>query len=42
VVGLVERYYDPAAGAVTLDGVDLRRLNLSWLRGQARRLYVCM
>ena len=36
VVGLVERYYDPAAGSVTLDGQDLRRLNLSWLRSQVR------
>ncbi|KIY96634.1 ATP-binding cassette, subfamily B(MDR/TAP), member 1 [Monoraphidium neglectum] len=34
VVGLIERYYDPAAGRVTLDGVDLRSLNLGWLRQQ--------
>ena len=39
VVGLIERYYDPAAGRVTLDGADLGSLNLTWLRQQvgARR-----
>jgi hypothetical protein len=36
VVGLIERYYDPLSGAVTLDGADLRTLNLAWLRGQVR------
>lgn len=34
VVALIERFYDPLSGAVTLDGVDLRRLDLSWLRQQ--------
>jgi len=34
VVGLIERYYDPAAGCVTLDGLDLRTLNIQWLRQQ--------
>lgn len=34
VVGLIERYYDPQGGAVFLDGVDIRRLKLSWLRSQ--------
>jgi len=32
VVGLVERFYDPHAGRVLLDGYDLRDLNLKWLR----------
>ncbi len=36
VVGLIERYYDPLSGAVTLDGADLRTLNLAWLRGRVR------
>lgn len=31
-ISLVERFYDPSAGAVTLDGNDLRSLNLAWLR----------
>lgn len=34
IVALVERFYDPLAGRVTLDGVDLRELNVKWLRGQ--------
>jgi ATP-binding cassette subfamily B (MDR/TAP) protein 1 len=33
-IGLIERFYDPLAGRVTLDGVDLRDLNLRWLRTQ--------
>uniref|UniRef100_A0A7S0R4U3 ATP-binding cassette transporter n=1 Tax=Chlamydomonas leiostraca TaxID=1034604 RepID=A0A7S0R4U3_9CHLO len=31
-VQLIERFYDPQAGRVLLDGVDLRALKLSWLR----------
>ncbi|KAI0282942.1 P-loop containing nucleoside triphosphate hydrolase protein [Russula brevipes] len=34
VVSLVERFYDPLAGSVRLDGVDIRELNLKWLRTQ--------
>jgi len=34
VVGLIERFYDPLSGSVSLDGVDLRSLNVSWLRKQ--------
>jgi ATP-binding cassette, subfamily B (MDR/TAP), member 1 len=33
-VSLIERFYDPAEGAVLLDGVDIRTLRLSWLRQQ--------
>lgn len=33
IAALLLRLYDPAAGAVTLDGVDLRELNVRWLRG---------
>jgi ATP-binding cassette subfamily B (MDR/TAP) protein 1 len=29
---LIERFYDPIAGSVTLDGNDLRDLNINWLR----------
>ena len=34
VIALLERFYDPAAGQIQLDGVDVRDLNLTWLRGQ--------
>jgi ATP-binding cassette subfamily B (MDR/TAP) protein 1 len=32
IVGLVERFYDPVGGQVLLDGRDISRLNLRWLR----------
>jgi len=32
VISLVERFYDPTAGQVLLDGIDLRKLNVKWLR----------
>jgi len=31
-VSLIERFYDPTSGVITLDGVDLCDLNLGWLR----------
>lgn len=34
MASLLERFYDPTAGMVTLDGQDLRTLDPSWLRGQ--------
>lgn len=34
LVSLVPRFYDPTAGAVLFDGVDIRRGTLSSLRGQ--------
>jgi ATP-binding cassette subfamily B (MDR/TAP) protein 1 len=34
IVSLVERFYDPIEGAVLLDGVNLKDLNLKWLRSQ--------
>lgn len=34
VVSLVERFYDPISGVVRLDGVDIRDLNVKWLRQQ--------
>ncbi|WVZ75065.1 hypothetical protein U9M48_023157 [Paspalum notatum var. saurae] len=34
VIALLERFYDPSAGEVALDGVDIRRLRLRWLRAQ--------
>jgi ATP-binding cassette subfamily B (MDR/TAP) protein 1 len=34
VIALVERFYDPTAGVVKLDGRDIKSLNLKWLRQQ--------
>ncbi|KAI5993497.1 P-loop containing nucleoside triphosphate hydrolase protein [Pisolithus albus] len=34
IISLVERFYDPLSGTVKLDGVDLRDLNIKWLRSQ--------
>ncbi|CAM6112793.1 unnamed protein product [Calypogeia fissa] len=34
VVSLIERFYDPDAGEVLLDGVNLKKLDLKWLRKQ--------
>nr|CAB3486589.1 unnamed protein product [Digitaria exilis] len=31
---LIERFYDPTRGTITLDGQDLPSLNLRWLRSQ--------
>jgi ABC-type multidrug transport system fused ATPase/permease subunit len=32
IVKLVERFYDPVSGTLTLDGVDTRDLNVAWMR----------
>ncbi|XP_026660634.2 ABC transporter B family member 11-like isoform X2 [Phoenix dactylifera] len=32
VISLVERFYDPQAGEVLIDGVDLKSLRLGWIR----------
>jgi ATP-binding cassette subfamily B (MDR/TAP) protein 1 len=32
VIALLLRFYDPQAGAIFLDGIDIRLLNLKWLR----------
>ncbi|TMW61765.1 hypothetical protein Poli38472_010828 [Pythium oligandrum] len=34
LIALLERFYDPQAGEVLLDGQDIRTLNLAWLRSQ--------
>ena len=34
LIQLLERFYDPTAGSVLLDGADLKTLNLKWLRSQ--------
>lgn len=33
-ISLIERFYDPLSGSVKLDGVDLKELNVKWLRSQ--------
>ncbi|CAF4000482.1 unnamed protein product [Rotaria sordida] len=34
VIQLLERFYDVTCGRVYLDGVDIRELNIHWLRSQ--------
>jgi ATP-binding cassette subfamily B (MDR/TAP) protein 1 len=34
VVGLIERWYDPQEGQILLDGLDIKKLNVKWLRSQ--------
>jgi len=36
IIGLIERWYDQASGAIYLDGTDIRELNLTWLRTNIR------
>nr|QVT92297.1 ABC transporter [Salvia miltiorrhiza] len=34
VISLIERFYDPLSGQVSLDGTDVREFDLKWLRQQ--------
>lgn len=34
VIGLIERFYDPDSGRVLLDGVEIKKFKLNWLRQQ--------
>jgi len=34
IVSLIERYYDPSSGRITLDGRDIRTLDPKWYRSQ--------
>lgn len=36
IVGLIERWYDQASGTISLDGTEIRELNLTWLRTKIR------
>ncbi|KAL4995083.1 P-loop containing nucleoside triphosphate hydrolase protein [Aspergillus recurvatus] len=36
IIGLLERWYNPCAGRITLDGKDISQLNLKWLRTNIR------
>lgn len=33
---LLLRFYDPTSGSVSLDGTDIRELNVAWYRSQVR------
>ncbi|KAI3444981.1 hypothetical protein Pfo_001646 [Paulownia fortunei] len=34
VISLIERFYDPLAGKVLIDGIDLREFQLNWIRSK--------
>ena len=34
VISLVERFYDPQAGEVLIDGINIKSLRLDWIRGK--------
>jgi len=34
IIALIERFYDPQSGCVMLDGIDIKTLNVRWLRSQ--------
>ncbi|XP_047066514.1 ABC transporter B family member 4-like [Lolium rigidum] len=34
VIAMLERFYNPDSGTISLDGVEIKSLNINWLRGQ--------
>lgn len=34
VIALLQRFYDPDSGVITLDGIEIQKLKLKWLRQQ--------
>jgi len=32
VIQLIQRFYDPLEGCVEIDGIDIREMNVNWLR----------
>lgn len=34
IVGLIERWYDPQQGSISIGGVDIKDLNIRWWRGK--------
>ena len=32
IISLMRRYYDPVEGAILIDGIDIKKINLYWLR----------
>ena len=37
IIQLIERFYDPESGSIMLDGVDIKTLNVRWLRQHRAR-----
>ena len=35
IAALLERFYDTSEGQITFDGIDIKDLDPSWLRGHA-------
>ena len=34
MISLIQRFYDPSSGHITLDGIKIQNLQLKWLRQQ--------
>lgn len=34
IVGLLDRWYNQSSGSITIDGIDIRQLNVRWLRAR--------
>ena len=34
IAGLIERFYDVHNGEITIDGVNIKQLDPSWMRGE--------
>jgi len=34
IIGMLQRFYDPLSGEITLDGINTKLMNVSWLRHQ--------
>ena len=34
VISLLQRFYDPDSGSITLDGIEIQKFQLKWLRQQ--------
>lgn len=41
IIALLERYYDTTEGSVLIDGVDIKELNVAWLREQIGKRAIC-
>lgn len=40
IVGLLQRWYEQSEGSILLDGTDIRKLNVRWLRNNVRLVQV--
>merc|ERR1719238_1173464 len=34
IIQLIERFYDPLSGSISIDGIDIKTMNVKWLRSQ--------